>query len=298
MGIFFSILSPLIFAVNNFFDKFFLEKYNLQPITMTVINGISGFITGLLIFIVIGSYFLDLKSTVLILSSGFVMMLCLVAYYAALSRDETSRVVPLFQFTPVIVLIMSYFLLGEKLYAKQYFGSILVIASAFAISLEKFDSKIFKLRPAFWLMVLSSLLYSISLVLYKFGVSETSFIRTLPYEGLGMMLGSLAVLSYGNNRKVLFNQIKTFKLKQYLLLSLNDSIYISARYTTYFALSLVSASIVNILLGLQPLFALLCGITLTVWFPKVIKENIKKKVLIQKIIFILLIFFGLYLIFG
>jgi len=223
--------------------------------------------------------------------------MCVLAYYIALSKDDTSRVVPLFQFTPIFVLIMGFLFLGEALTLIQYLGSFIIIVGAFIISLERFDLKIFKLREAFWLMVLSSFLYALSLVLYKFGVEEISFLQTLPYEGLGMLFGALAVYLFGNNRKTFNSQMRKLGRKEYLLLATNESIYISARYATYFALSLISASIVNILLGLQPVFALICGIILSLWFPSILKEVISREVLFQKTISILIIFFGLYLIF-
>lgn len=297
MGIFFAVLSPLIFAINNFFDKFFLEKYKISPVVMTIINGLSGFISGLIVLFFTGFYFLNLNLIAIILTSGFLMIICLIFYYKALFTDETSRVVPLFQFTPIFVLIMGFLFLGEKLFAQQYLGSAIIITGAFMISLEKFDMKIFKIRPAFWYMVAASFLYAVSLVLYKFGVEEIPFWHTLPYEGLGMALGALTVYLYGNNGKTFLREMKRFRKKGYFLLSLNESIYVSARYVTYFALSLISASLVNILLGLQPLFALICGIILSIWFPKILTEVINKKVLFQKIISIVLIFAGLYLIF-
>jgi drug/metabolite transporter (DMT)-like permease len=298
MGIFFAILAPAIFAANNFFDKFFLEKYNLSPVTMTIINALSGFIAGILILFFTGIYVTTAPILGIILFSGFLMILCVFVYYKALFLDETSRVIPLFQFTPIFVLIMGFVFLGEQLSLKQYIGSFIIIFASFMISLEKLDLKIFSLRPAFWLMMLSSFLYAFSLVLYKFGVEEIPFLHTLPYEGMGMLLGALAVFLYKSNRNVFLKEVKHFKKNTYLLLAANESIYVSARYTTYFALSLLSASIVNILLGFQPIFGLIIGVCLSLWLPTILKEVLSKEVLVQKTIAIVLIFVGLYLIFS
>lgn len=297
MGIFFAIFSSAIFAINNYFDKFFLEKYKLSPVVMTIINGISGFIVGLAVLLFTGFYLTNLQSISVIVISGFVTILCVLAYYKALFSDETSRVAPLFQFSPIFALIMSFLLLGEQLLLKQYLGSFIIIIGSFVLSLEGFDLKIFKLRPAFWLMLMSSFFYAASVVLYKFAVNEIPFWHTLPYEGLGMIIGALAVFIYGNNRKIFFKETSPLKKKAYLLIGFNESIYITGRYTSYFALSLIPASIANILFGLHPFFVLICGIILSVWFPKILKEAISRKVLFQKIISIILIFAGLYLIF-
>jgi len=297
MGIFFSILSPAISGISNYIDKYFLEKYNIAPVTVTIYGGIAGFIFGLIVLFFTGLYPINFRLTVIILASGFFTNLCLLPYYKALLHDETSRVIPLFQFVPIFVLILSFLFLGETLSLKQYTGCFIIIFASFIITLEKFDLKIFKIRPAFWLMMLSSFLYAISVVLYKFGVEQIPFWHTLPYEGFGIALGALAIFAYKDNKQIFFTETKNFKKNIYILISINETIYVLARYTTYFALSLISASIVNVLSGFQPFFVLVFGIILSIWYPKILKEEVSKKVLFQKIMSIVFMFLGLYFIF-
>ena len=51
MGIFYSILSPAIFGINNFIDKFLLEKHNISPVVITIYGGIAAFILGLVLLV-------------------------------------------------------------------------------------------------------------------------------------------------------------------------------------------------------------------------------------------------------
>ncbi len=111
MGIFFSILSPAIFAVINYIDKFLLEKHNISPTVITVYGGIYAFVAGLIILVFTGLYPIDSKSLIIILSSGILTSLYLLPYYKALSLDETSYVIPLFQFYPIFVLLLSFLFL-------------------------------------------------------------------------------------------------------------------------------------------------------------------------------------------
>ncbi|OGH19994.1 MAG: hypothetical protein A3D74_03810 [Candidatus Levybacteria bacterium RIFCSPHIGHO2_02_FULL_37_13] len=298
MGIFFSILSPAIAGISNYIDKIFLDKYKILPVVITIYSGMAGFVIGLVILFFTGFYPVDFRLTMIVLASGFLTNLYLLPYYKALTYDETSRVIPFFQSIPIFVLILSFLFLGETLSLKQYIGCFIIIFGSFMIALEKFDLKIFKIRPAFWLIMLSSFLYAISVVLYKVGVEEIPFWHTLPYEGFGMILGSLAIFTYKDNKQIFLKQAKGFKKNIYVLLSINEIIYVLARYTTYFALSLISASIVNVLSGFQPFFVLIFGIILSLWFPKVLREVINKKVLFQKITSISLMFIGLYFIFS
>ena len=296
MGIFFSILSPALYGINNYIDKFFLEKYDIKPIVFTIYSAIFGLIAGLIVLLFTGFYPTDPWSLFVLLSSGFLTNMFLLPYFKALSTDETSRVVPLFQFTPIFVLVLSYLFLGEVLQKNQYIGSIIIIAGSFLISLEKFDRSILKIRPAFWYMMLSSFLFGVSIVLYKLGVENIPFWNTLPYEGLGMAIGGTIVFLC--NKHIFIKQTLAFPKKVYMIMGVNETIYILGRYTTYFALSLISASIVNVLGGFQPLFVLIYGIVLALWFPKLIKEVISKEVLAQKIIAIALIFIGVFFIFS
>ena len=260
MGIFFSILSPAIYGINNYIDKLFLERYKISPIVITIYGGIFAFLTGLLVLTFTGFYSADYKSVVIILSSGFLTSIYLLPYFKALSNDETSRVIPLFQLVPIFVILLSFLFLGEKLRLNQYLGAVVIIGGSFLISLEKFDKKIFKVRPAFWYMLLSSFLFALSVVLYKFGVQEIPFWNTLPYEGFGIALGALSIWLYKNNKKLFLKETKNFSKKVFVIMSINEGVYLLSRYTGYFALSLVSASIVNVLGGFQSLFVLIYGV--------------------------------------
>lgn len=297
MGVFFAILSQALYGINNYIDKFFLEKYKITPPVISIYTGIFGLITGIIVLFLTGFYPTDFKSVLIILASGFLANLYVLPYFKALSTDETSRVIPLFQFIPVFVLILSFFVLGETLQIKQYIGAAIIILASFIISLKKFDKTIFKFRPAFWYMLLSSFLFSLSVILYKFGLDTIPFWNTLPYEGVGMALGALTIFLYKNNKSLFVKQTKGFSKKVFAVMTVNESFHIGSRYTAYFALSLISASLVNVLGGVGPFFVLMYGVILSLWFPNVLKEVITKEVVGAKLLSIVGMFIGLVLIF-
>lgn len=298
MGIFFSILSPAIFAVNNYIEKFLLEKHNISPVVMTVYSGLFAIIVGVIILFLTGFYPIDTKSLLIILFSGFLTIIYVLPYYKALSLDETSYVIPLFQFYPIFVLALSFIFLNETFSVIQYIGCIIIIFAGFLLSIEELNREIFKLRKSFYYMILSSFLFSGAQVLYKLGVEEIPFWSTLPYEGFGMAIGAICVLLYKKNFSIFINETKSFKKGVFGVLAINDFMYVLARYTGYFALSLMSVGLVSILAGFQSVFVLVFGIILSLWFPYILKEVINKKVLLQKVISIFLMFVGLYLIFS
>jgi uncharacterized membrane protein len=298
MGIFFAILSPAIFAINNYIDKFLLEKHNISPTVITIYGGIFAFITGLVVLLATGFYPIDAKSLLIILSSGFLTTIYLLPYYKALSVDETSRVIPLFQFYPIFVLILSFIFLKEGFSIPQYIGSALIVGAGFLLSVESLEGKIFRLRKSFFYMMISSFLFAIAQILYKFGVTEIPFWNTLPYEGFGIALGAITITVYKNNFYKFRRETNKFKKRVFLFMTINELIYVASRYTGYFAISLISVGIVSILSSLQPLFVLIFGIVLSVWFPHIIKEVITRKTMGLKFAAIIIMIIGSYFIFS
>jgi len=298
MGILFSILSPAIFAITNYIDKFLLEKYKISSTVITIYGGIFAFFTGLIIFFATGFYAIDAKSLFIILSSGFLTSIYLLPYYKALSIDETSNVIPLYQFYPIFVLILSFIFLKEGFSIAQYAGSALIVGAGFLLSVEDLGGKIFRLRKSFFYIMISSILFAVAQVLYKFGVTQIPFWNTLPYEGFGIALGALAITIYKNNFKKFKKETKRFKKRIFLFMGVNELVYVLARYTGYFAISLISVGIVSILGSLQPLFVLIFGIILSVWFPHITKEVISKKTLTLKFVAIVIMIVGSYFIFA
>lgn len=297
MGILFAILSPAIFAVSNYIDKFLLEKHDISPTLITIYGGIFAIAAGLLVLLFTGFYPIDLRSLLIILTSGFLTSIYLLPYYKALQTNETSIVIALLYLYPFFVLVLEYILLGESLSTRQYTGSFLMIAAGCLLSIERTQGKRYKLNRSVWYVILSAFLFACAQILYKFGVMEIPFWNTLPYEGFGIALGAIVIFLYKNNRKILKEESNRLKKKVIFFIGINESVYILARYTGYFAISLIPVGLVSVLGSLESLFVLVYGIILSLWFPTVLKEAIIKKTLGLKFISILMIILASYFIF-
>lgn len=299
MGYFFAILGYALYASVNYVDKFVLQKYEVEPAVISIYTGFSALIAGIIIVIFSGFHILDFQSAFVIILSGLLTQFYLLPYFKALTLDEASRVVPLFELTPIIVIILGFVFLGESFSMKQYLGSFLIISSSMLLTAERLETGIFKVRSALWYMLLTCLLYGCAIFLFKVGLKhDVPFLHALPYESIGIILGSLIILGYKGNFQLLKKTTKEKGKKIFLFMSLNDAIFIAGRYTQYFALTILSVSFVSILAGFQPLFAFLFGIILSLWFPHILEEVVSKKNVTLKITAILLIFSGLYCLFS
>lgn len=106
---------------------------------------------------------------------------------------------------------------------------------------------------------------------------------------------ALYVHFFKKYRQGFIKVIKKHKISVIGLNMVNEIIDVVAKMAMNFAILLAPLALVWITNGFQPLFALLYGIILTLFFPKIIKENISKKTILQKLIFIVIIIIGGYL---
>jgi uncharacterized membrane protein len=292
--LFFAIAAPALFAVTNFIDKFIIEKHVEDIVALAIVSGGISFIFGFIILAIMHFPFLGWEVVLLILLSGALGELALLPYFKAMKLDDASRVLPLFQIIPFLILLLAYLFLGETLTGGQLFGFCFILLGGFLLSLKKLDLKVFSLRPSFWYMILSSSLYAAGAVIFKFVVTPGNFWNIIAYEILGGGLVILALALYNPYR------VRAIKVARRATGSLwgafvaNESVYLAARLSVSYAFALAAVALVSVLNGFQPLFALLYGVILSLWFPRILKEDIKGSTIALKVVSIALIFVGLW----
>lgn len=291
------LIPPLLNSLINYFDKFLVSNIKINTTVLTIYNGIFAFSSGLLIFLITGYYRVNFGIGLMLFLSGFFSVFMVLLYYKALSFGEASRVGPLFQFVPVLVLILSFIYLGEIFSLKQYTGCFLIIIAGFLLSVHKLKSGFLKINKAFWYMFAASLLLASVYIFFKIGLGKIGFWHTIPYEGMGNGTGALIIVLYGKNLKMLISETRKIPKKIFAYLLISEAVYRVSRYTLYFALILIPASIVSVLQGFQALFLIIEGIVLSLWFPNILREVVSRQTTGLKIIAFIGIFAGLYLIF-
>lgn len=291
---FFAAAPIFLYGVSNFVDKFLIERKIKEPLALVTLSGLVTGLLGITIGLVSGFKFLGFSQTILILSAGLFLIFYLIPYFKALKLDDVSRVAPLFQLIPVITLILSTIFLKETLSFRQTVGLILVVLGGIILSAEKIEGKFFRPRKAMWLMILSSFMYSCVLILFRFVVREVGYWTTLSWQYMGIGLGAIFFLFLEKTRSSI--KAQATQLRSSLpIIGANNGIAIVAGMSISYAISLVSVPLVTIIGGIQPVVVLVYGLILSLWFPKLIKEDIKISTIIHKLTSIVVIFIGLYL---
>ncbi|AHB40667.1 TPA: EamA family transporter [candidate division WWE3 bacterium] len=296
-----ALLPPILWSVTNHIDKYLLTKFfNKGAVGSVMIFSASVSVLLLPVIAIIHPVVLQQfnLSYLLIVVNGSFYLLATLPYFYALDKDDASLTVPLFQMIPVFSFILGYIFLGEVLDINQILGGIIILVSSVFISLNLADIKKIHMKwDVFLLMVLSSLLYSLNFIFFKYFAVETDFFITSFWEYIGFGLFGLFLLIFIKSyRDGFISVLKTNKTQVLGVNITNEIVNIVAKISFNYASILAPVTLIWIINGLQPFFVFLFGIILTILFPRISKEDISRKTLAQRMFAILAITIGVYLV--
>lgn len=291
-----AILAYFILAVVFLVDKYLLTSSIPDPKVYAFYVGVLGLL-ALLLIPVVGFYVPAPSQIVLSLLAGAVFVYGLFWFYKALQAFEPSRVVPAIGgLTPLFSFGLIYlFTLGqEKLTFQSFSAFLLLILGSILINLKK--DKMVNLK-SFEFSAMAAFFLALSFVLVKYVYLAQPFWNGFLWRSLGGFL--MAVCFF-----VLFPEIKRevtkkrerFSKKTTIIFLTNQSVGAGASILQNWAIflaPLVFVPVINALNGTQYVFLFLLAIFLSVKFPRILKEEISREIIGQKIISILLIGVGL-----
>ena len=287
-----AIIAYLLFAINGVIDKFLLRKDIPEPATFAFYVGI---LSGLAILLApFGMTLPSFKVTLVALISGALFVYALVTLYKSLKHADASLVFPsVGAMVPVVTLLTSAVIIGEALTTRSVWGIIFLALGSLLLGLAY--GKATKNK---WIgySVLAAILFAFSFTLAKYVYLTEPFISGLIWTRIGSVTGALTLLLIpGVFAKITNTTNKISQPKGALFMS-GQVIGAGAGILQNYAVALGSVTIVNALQGTQ--FALLFLLTwaLSVWFPKVLKEDISATSLLKKIAAIVVVLIGLILV--
>lgn len=287
-------LSAIVFTV----DKFLLSKTVLRPAAAAFYVGLLGGVASLFL-IPFGFSWLSFWQIIISFVAGIAFVFAVFFFYRSIQINEVSVIAPIVGGAiPIFTLILMYSFLGERLAINQLFAFFLLVFGGVIMLLPQKDKSNFKTIKIFsskelLIAVLSALLFAISFVSTKFIFTEQPFINGFVWIRLGGILGACLLFLGPNMRRAILETSKSVKIKTGSLFVSNKVFSALAFVLLNYAIYLGSVSLVNALQGIQYAFLLILVFFLSKKFPQIIKEQISRKVIFQKIIAILLISFGL-----
>jgi len=300
-----ALLASTLWAVVVVVDKFVLthhikDAFSYQIfLTITLIPAVS------VLFIFSSSNFhlqtyLYLSFYLTILVIGMIFGLVFVLYNKALLIEEIPRVTPLFYLSPLFVLIFASLFLGESLSPKRYLGIGLLVFSAISVSLRRVEHKSksisLSISPALLMILFLDLIMAGKDVLAKFFFSYMDYWSYLFWFILGNIAGRPLLLLLPGVKRKFIADMKSLSSRICLLCFINSSIA-CVGYVLYFkAVSLTYVSLVSAIPSTQPFLVFLVATVLTVFYPESLNERIERKGIIIKLIAVVTILIGAYLI--
>ncbi|MFA6430134.1 MAG: DMT family transporter [Candidatus Paceibacterota bacterium] len=292
-----ALIGPILWAIVNHIDKFLLsDRFEGSNVGALMIFSTlqCGLLLPILYFINNDIFNLSVENIILLIVVGILSVFAIMPYMYALDEEEASIVIPLFQLIPIWGYMFSYFILGETLTWMQLVGCLLIIGGSAIITLEFDEEKKIKFKKRIiLLMLLSTILFALYETLFKFVAVDVGFVVSSFWEYLGVF--SMGILFYLFIKKYKLSFLNLLKTKGGKIISLNianESLTIIGNFAVNFALLLAPVALTLTISGVQPIFVFIIGIFLTIFFPKICKEKISKKHLIQKTISILIIILG------
>ena len=293
--LFFALLAPFLFALTNQIDKILLARYftKVKATTLlfyTVI--VSGIIAIGIVSFKPSVLTVPLFDAGLMFAAGIIFYFAITPFIKALSIEEASRVIPVFQIQPVLAYIFGVVLFHETLSASQALAGVIIVAGALLINLDLDNRKRFK-GVVFGLVALSCLFYMLESVTFKFIGGHYGFWDATFYQYLGTAVAGVFVFMVSRDyRSDLKKVSKEGGIKLLTGATLSAMLSMGGRMAFNYSLLLAPLVIVQLVQGTQAIFVLIVGTLLALFVPKYGKENISRKHMVQKIVSIVIVLTG------
>ncbi len=298
-----TLLASFLWAIGNHIDKYMLSNMDDSGSNVKTLLVFSTLVAGLAIspiWLWISKFQINisLPSLVAIFLAAILYILATYFYFKALEKNDASIVVVMFQLIPVFSYIFALIFFKETLEVKEIIGALIIISSAILISFDFSKSSNKNKLVALLLMGTSSLLYSLYFTCFDFATRNSEYNAVAFWYQIGLLLIGVCLISIKSFRHDFFKLIKS---KGELFISLNitnEVLNLIANLLVNFAVLTLPLALVNTLNGFQGAFVFIIGVIGTLLFPKIIKEDLDKRSVIQKVFCIILAIVGLIVMFN
>jgi uncharacterized membrane protein len=295
----FAILGPLSWALSTHIDKYLVDKYfrDSDTAVLMVFTAVAGLLALPIIWYFVPDVLaLPLPAMVVMTISGVLYMAAMLFYLRAIQSDEASAVAPFFQLSTIFTLLLAYLFLNENLGFSQLFGIGLIIAGALAVSTggSALRQQQFKTRLLI-LMTAATFIIALSSVLFKYFALEDTFWGTTFWTFVGEGIFGAAVMLFSAYRQEF---VKLFKQSPGAIIGINaanELVNLGGGLGVRFASLLAPVALVSAVSSTTTLFVFAFGVLLTLFFPRLGREDLSARNLLRKGVAALLVSAGVLL---
>ncbi|MFB3895797.1 MAG: EamA family transporter [bacterium] len=288
----YTLIATFLMAMVNIIDKYLLSKLVAKPVVPLMVLGLVGAISAVIIFLIRGFSILSPFHLILAFICGILYVCMVFLYFQAVKIEDISRIIPLFYLSPIYILFIALIFLGERFTASKYLGILLIVSMAIVISMK--DIRAFYLSKALWYIVLSSFAGAVIQVITKYLLTQNEFWTIFAYIRFSAFIALIPI--YWVNISELKSVYRSTGFKPIGLIIGNETLTLVSTILGTAAIAVGFVTLCNALSSVQPLFVLLFTITLSIFSPQILKEELTKSGILVKFIAIILMFIGVLLI--
>lgn len=283
-----ALVGPLLYAITNHIDKILLTKFFREGGVGTLILFSSLLSVFAIPFLFLGdtSVFAVEKKHIAVLTGASLLNISVLWFYLlALKDNDASVVIVFYQLVPVFGLVFGYLFLGEMLTPRQLAAMGIIIFGASLVSFEIDEENGFRLRGAIVGYMLGAVTcWALQSVIFKAVALKENVWRSLFWEHVMLVaVGILIFLFIPAYRRHFLKVFRTNSAAVLALNAFNEGAYMLGSIVVAFAYMLAPVALVLLAESFQPIFVFAIGVFLTVFFPRLSRENIRPRSIGQKL---------------
>lgn len=292
--LFYILVASMIWGALNIFDKIVITKYIKSPENNIILGAIFRIFFLPILFVLFPVTF-NSQWIIPAMVIGALQIISGIFYFRAMQIEEASKVIPLTYLHPILTLVLATIFLGESFVLEQYVGIFLIVASAILISVNKVEG-LWKASPAMKSIIILVCIFSLRATAGKYVLEYMDYVSFTLWSAMGGMFGGLPFLLPKNSWKSFMGEISTLNKKTLLLIFFSFVVFFVAIFLYNGAVSLAPVSLVSAVGSIRPLFVLIYATLLTMFAPRIFEEKISKSTILLKLLSILLLMAGMFLI--
>jgi drug/metabolite transporter (DMT)-like permease len=285
MWLLYAFSGPVLWAISTHIDKYLVDRYFRDADTTVLI--VFTALIGLLMLPVIA--FFDsavLKpgagAIAVMAISGILYMGAMLFYLRAIQSEEASVVAALFQASTLFTFLLGWLFLHETLGWAKGAGCILIVGGVFVLSLDRdLHLKRFKTRLVV-LMLIATFVLSLSSVLFKFFAVKDDYWITTFWNMVGEAVFGFVILLLPAYRRQFMALFAAHPGPVIGVNAANELINLGGGLGVRYAMLLAPVALVSAISATTTLFVFAFGILLTVLAPKLGREDLSARNLLQK----------------
>jgi len=290
----FTFVATVFWAVGVVIDKYIITKHMQDALSYQLLYTITE--APILLLLLFTSISFTFPWSLLGIVAGFSLYPGIILYFKAMAIEEASRVISLWYTSPILVLLLAYVFLEEKLSLLSYFGIVFLVLGAMFISYRKEKGKKAVMSPALGLILASGVVFAGYEVLTKYVLGAIDYFSYLFWNFIGTAMVGFSLFCFTKIRGNFLTDIKRMSRTVLSWRILNTSLSLIATVFYYIAISSGPVSLVSAASSLEPFFVFAITLMLSLSVPRVLKEETGRRVVMIKALAIVLIVVGTWLI--